>query len=294
MAGRYQRKSGRQALPDFSRKSISKHVAKVTAQKPYVLYPLAIGILGGLSAILLGTSLLPAVIGGGLGIAAWLLDNTLRKQKHSGDYVRKLHEMLALRTQESLASLREELADVGEYSGLDQLERLRRKFEAFDQLLRRKLDPNELTFGRYLGMAEQLYLGGLDNLSTIANITRGLNAINEEHLEKRTDRLGSDDEMTPHERREFEALERRKQLVEEQKELLATLLAQNEKNSGRYRMLLSQDSLTAVRGKRRSIEDRRCGAGGALRDDGRSPCRPFAAALGDAGAGSGDRLRFGF
>ena len=39
-----------------------------------------------------------------------------------------------------------------------------------------------------------------------------------------------------------------------------TLLAQNEKNSGRYRMLLSQDSLTATRGKRRSIEDRRCGA----------------------------------
>ena len=99
----------------------------------------------------------PVPIGGGIGIAAWLLDNTLRKQKHSGDYVRKLHEMLALRTQESMASLREELADVGEYSGLDQLERLRRKFEAFDQLLRRKLDPNELTFGRYLGMAEQLF-----------------------------------------------------------------------------------------------------------------------------------------
>ena len=70
MAGRYQRKSGRQALPDFSRKSISKHVAKVTAQKPYVLSPLAIGILGGLSAILLGTSFLPALIGGGIGIAA--------------------------------------------------------------------------------------------------------------------------------------------------------------------------------------------------------------------------------
>ena len=38
------------------------------------------------------------------------------------------------------------------------------------------------------------------------------------------------------------------------------LLAQNEKNSGRYRMLLSQDELPASRGKRRSIEDRRNGA----------------------------------
>jgi hypothetical protein len=229
MAGRYEQKgAGRSSLPDFSRKSISKHVAKVTAQKPYVLYPLAIGILGGLSALLLGTTVIPALVGGGIGIAAWLLDNTLRKGKHSSAYVRSLNEMLALRTQESLASLREELATVGEYSALDQLERLKRKFDAFEQLLRRKLNPNELTFGRYLGMAEQLYLGGLDNLSTIGNIRRGLNAINEEHLERRTERLDADSRMTEQEQREFEALERRKELVDKQKEILSTLLAQNE------------------------------------------------------------------
>lgn len=228
MAGQYDQGSSKRSLPDFSRKSISKHVAKATAQKPYVLYPLAIGILGGLSALLLGTTLIPALVGGGIGIAAWLLDNTLRKDKHSSRYVRKLNEILALRTQESLSSLREDLATVGEYPGLDQLERLKRKFDAFDKLLRRKLNPDELTFGRYLGMAEQLYLGGLDNLSTIANIKRGLNAISEEHLEKRTERLDSDTEMSDNERRELEALERRKQLVEKQKELLSTLLAQNE------------------------------------------------------------------
>ncbi|WP_305098637.1 radical SAM protein [Croceibacterium aestuarii] len=39
-----------------------------------------------------------------------------------------------------------------------------------------------------------------------------------------------------------------------------TLLAQNEKNSGRYRMKLSQDQLTTALGKRRSVEDRRRGA----------------------------------
>lgn len=38
------------------------------------------------------------------------------------------------------------------------------------------------------------------------------------------------------------------------------LLVQNEKNSGRYRMMLSQDRLTANRGIRRSAEDRRRGA----------------------------------
>ena len=39
-----------------------------------------------------------------------------------------------------------------------------------------------------------------------------------------------------------------------------SLLAQNEKNAGRYRMMLSQGQLTAVSGVRRAVEDRRRGA----------------------------------
>ena len=39
-----------------------------------------------------------------------------------------------------------------------------------------------------------------------------------------------------------------------------TLLAQNEKNSGRYRMMLSQDQLATALGKQRSVDDRRRGA----------------------------------
>jgi oxygen-independent coproporphyrinogen-3 oxidase len=40
---------------------------------------------------------------------------------------------------------------------------------------------------------------------------------------------------------------------------LTELMWQNEKNAGRYRMILSQDQLTAERGKRRSPDDRRRG-----------------------------------
>lgn len=39
-----------------------------------------------------------------------------------------------------------------------------------------------------------------------------------------------------------------------------TLLAQNEKNSGRYRMLLSQDRFATTLGKKRSVDDRRRGS----------------------------------
>ena len=216
------------SLPDFSRRAISRQVAAVTAQKPYVLYPLAIGLLGGLSAALLGTSLLPVLVGGGVGLSAWILDNTLRREHHANDYVNRLHESLVRRTQASLASLEAELEEVGETDGYDQLQRLRQKYAAFEGLLRRKLNPGELTFGRYLGMAEQLYLGGLDNLNTIADIRRSLNAINAAHIEQRTDSITSDGIIDETEQQEMAALTRRKALLEQQSSHVISLLALNE------------------------------------------------------------------
>jgi hypothetical protein len=229
MAGDYQEEATqKRALPDFSRRAIGRQVAAVTAQKPYVLYPLAAGLLGGLSALLLGTPLLPALIGGGIGFAAWVFDNTLRREHHANDYVSRLHEMLARRTQASLATLEAELQEVGESGGYEQLKRLKQKYEAFEGLLRRKLNPSELTFGRYLGMAEQLYLGGLDNLNTLSHIRRGLNAINLPHIQQRTEQIMRNGEIDETEKQEMEALSRRQALMLQQREQIATLLAQNE------------------------------------------------------------------
>jgi hypothetical protein len=229
MPGDYEeQRKGRRSLPDFSHRAITRQVVTATAQKPYVLYPLAVGLLGGLSALLLGTSLLPALIGGGVGIAAWIFDNTLRRERHANDYVSKLHEMLECRTQASLASLEAELKEVGESGGYEQLKRLKQKYETFDSLLRRKLNPSELTFGRYLGMAEQLYLGGLDNLNTITHIRRGLNAINPSHIQRRVDQIVRDGEVDASEEQEMQALSRRQALMLQQREQIAALMAQNE------------------------------------------------------------------
>ncbi|MEJ2622553.1 MAG: hypothetical protein P8163_20575, partial [Candidatus Thiodiazotropha sp.] len=140
----------------------------------------------------------------------------------------QLHELLEQRTQASLVSLEAELKEVGETDGLEQLKRLKQKYETFDSLLRRKLEPSELTFGRYLGMAEQLYLGGLDNLNILTHIRRGLNAINPSHIQRRVDQIVRDGEVDATEKQEMEALSQRQALMLRQREQIASLLAQNE------------------------------------------------------------------
>lgn len=254
MSGEYDKARNSSAPPDFSRKAIRRQVAVHTAQKPYVLYPLAIGLLGGFSALLLGTPILPLLIGGGIGLGAWIVDNTLRREHHANNYVSQLHDMLVRRTQASLTSLESELKAVGEGDGGEQLQRLKQKYSAFERLLRRKLNPSELTYGRYLGMAEQLYLGGLDNLNTIANIRRGLNAIDPSHIDQRTEHIHSDGIIDPHEQQELDALGLRKRLMEQQQSHIAALLTQNESAMTRLDKVMASIATLNLGDRRASMD----------------------------------------
>lgn len=216
---------------DFSAKAISRAVLKTTAQGPLVLYPLALGILGGLAALLLSPSLLfigSAAAGAVLGLGAWVIDATLRREKHAGDYLRRMHELLEGEVARSIQRLRQDLKEEGFKPGLGQVDRLQEKYEAFQELLRRKLNPEELTFSRYLGMTEQVFLAGLDNLGRTVDVLKGINAIDEEHIRHRLLELDAEGRSEQSQRLEYETLTNRLRLLAAQREKIESWLAQNE------------------------------------------------------------------
>jgi hypothetical protein len=62
---------------DLSPAAVSRAVLTTTLQKPYVLYPAAVAILGAAAAILLGPSswfVLPALAGAVVAVGAWAGD----------------------------------------------------------------------------------------------------------------------------------------------------------------------------------------------------------------------------
>lgn len=217
--------------PDFSAGAISRAVVARTAQKPYVLYPLAVGLLGGLAVAVLGPSTLfvvPAVLGAVIGLGGWALDATLRRERHAGDYLRQLQRLLAGQVDAGIQTLERDLAEVGSTQGLNQLDRLRGKYTAFEQLLRRKLNPDELTYSRYLGITEQVFLAGLDNLKRVADTSKGMSAIDENHVLGRIEQLRTLAQPSVMEAREIEALETRLALFHRQAERTQDWLSQNE------------------------------------------------------------------
>jgi len=216
---------------DFSPQAVSRAVLNATLQKPYVLYPTAVGVLGGLAAVVLGPSLLflaPAAAGLTLGVGGWALDFALRRDKLAAEYINRLRESLAGRVDDTIARLRGELAEMNFDAGLAQMDELKKKFTAFGDLLRRKLNLQEVTFTRYLGMTEQVFLGGLDNLGRISDTLKGLSAIDVEHIQRRLTVLHTDGVDSPAQDREIATLNERLSLRAQQRDLIDRLLSENE------------------------------------------------------------------
>jgi hypothetical protein len=228
-AGRYADKQGGKA--DFSPQAITRAVLKSTVQKPYVLYPAAVGILGGMAALLLSPSWLfvvPAAMGATIGLGAWAIDATIRREQHAGEYLHHMQQILAGRVDRTIGTLEKELREVGSEKGLGQLERLRSKYQAFEELLRRKLDPDEITFRRYRVMTEQVFLAGLDNLKHVSDTLKGSSAIDEVHVRQRLQHLDAQDSLGAAEQGEYSSLEARLELLGSQRVKVQELFSQNE------------------------------------------------------------------
>ena len=221
----------RAKLADLSPRAVTRAVLRETLQKPYVLYPAAVGVLGGLAALLLGPTMLfvaPAAVGLTLGLGSWALDYSLRRDKHAAEYLKRLHEALSGRVEATITRLRGELEALDFEPGLSQMTQLKAKFHAFEALLRRKLDPAEVTFSRYLGMTEQVFLGGLDNLTRLSDALQGLSAIDVQHIARRIHDLENDGVESTAQDRELAALRDRHALLDSQRGLVDRLLAENE------------------------------------------------------------------
>lgn len=217
--------------PDFSPSAVSRAVMNQTLQKPHVLYPTAIGILGGVACLLLGPAtffVAPAIVGGALGAGSWAFEYLFKRDQHARDYMQSMHQILAGRVEETMRVLNNELHDHKFDPGIAQIEVLRDKYAAFAELLRRKLDPNEMTFTRYLGMGEQVFLGGLDNLARISDALKSSATNDADDIRDRIRHLQRDGIDSAAQDQEEAALNARLQLMKQQQEKVFGWLAENE------------------------------------------------------------------
>ena len=216
---------------DFSPQAVKRAVLMRTLQRPRVLYPTAVGCLGGLAALLLGPAavfVVPALLGLGVGAGSWAVDNTINQQKNSAEYLLRLRERISGQRSASLARLQGNLGKLGFQAGLEQLDQLQKKFDAFQDLLGRKLNPEELTYGRYLAMTEQVFLAGIDNLNRVADTLLALATIDITKLQARIHELETDNVESKGQDLEIQTLRERMVFHDQQRERIDQWLGENE------------------------------------------------------------------
>lgn len=99
------------------------------------------------------------------------VDGGLANNENSGEFARKQlkRSFMKLQAMDGCEVIAEQ--------GLEHFVQAEQRFHSFDRVLRMKLQPTELTFSRYHGAAEQVFLSIMDRLSEVSELLASIESI---------------------------------------------------------------------------------------------------------------------
>lgn len=223
---------------DFLPKAIRNAVLDIGIKHPATIYPVAIGVSSSFVGWLFGLPFLYIIALAGILLGpAWAVSQIFFfNEKIGSSYIRRLNE----KQQEYERYVRESL-EIGlkecrnikgleEHAtqGAEQCKSIKTKLENIQELLELKLRSGEITFGRFLGAAEQVSLSVLDNLQSVVSTLKSASSINTDYIRNRFDELARRGQRTEDDIKEEEALKKRLHIREDQLFKVNRLLTLNE------------------------------------------------------------------
>lgn len=221
------------------RVGVKRAVLSKSIQHPLTLYPTAVGVLGVLALGLFGPS--AAVVGAigagfGLGLGSWATHYFLRGDRLASEHLREAHEVLEQRKRELLSGLAARLKEAKRHPGVadyvsqavEQLNMIQQRFETFRSLLGDKIRPEEISYGRFFVVGEQVFLAVLDGLHSIAARLHSISTIDPRYIDQRLKALNRLKTLAPADHEEAATLKAREDLRERQLHRINELLTFNE------------------------------------------------------------------
>ena len=211
---------------DLSRKAMRNEVYKASAQAPVTLYSATTFALSSFYLLLVGLNpiaLAGAVAGGTVAFGNWVWQAFINRDSRAAKIIEKYRQQLEAERSAAIDNLNRELQDLGDEEGKQQIRLLNEKFSTFTRILAKKFQPEELTYARYLSIAEQVYLGALANLEKVSLTLQSIEAIDLKHIQaqiKQQKKQNNSDTL--------QALEQRLALWNQQQEKALSLKNQNQ------------------------------------------------------------------
>jgi hypothetical protein len=152
----------------------------------------------------------------------------LRRDRIASEYLASANKAILAERELMLQNLEQDLKESGAAEALRQLERFQEKMNAFQEVLGDKLGPHELTHARFLGVAEQVCLSGIDNLRAIALGERSSASIDGGYIRGRIAKLEKSGAASEAKTQELAGLKEQLRVLAGHAERTQQRLAQNE------------------------------------------------------------------
>ncbi|NQU06340.1 MAG: hypothetical protein HQ568_09630 [Calditrichaeota bacterium] len=218
-------------ISDFSPKAIRRALKKQARNHWSTRYSTVFLLLSLLGGGLFGFSeiIFFAIIGStGVGCLSWVYNYYIKSGKFELEYINELQKALREKTEKKRLRLKEDLIELDCKDGALQLDKFQAKFDCLIELLADKLNTGEVTFGRYFGIAQEILLSGIDNLSAVASALKSVREIDKRYIDKQIKTLHASSEQGNDVIKEIETLEERLSILEKQEKKVSHLLLENE------------------------------------------------------------------
>ncbi len=167
---------------------IKKKLLKQSLGSAVVAYPTALTALGLVAGGLFGfTAVLTSLIalGASVSIGGFTTLFALKRDENIKKIMSQITQEMEKRREMVVKDLKENIAQFKLRKAETQLESFQSHFATFVDVLDDRFNPTELTFLRYMNVAEQVYLSGMDNLRDAVISHKAINATNIQDLESR-------------------------------------------------------------------------------------------------------------
>lgn len=246
-----------QHLPDFSAKASKKVLLKETLLHPLTLYAGGAGLLSLLGIGLFGANWLNgsiAMVTIAISFGTWIFNYCARSELYIGRHLESLQKIMESQKKALTEKLSGSLAQIVPTGGTEDLVKQARaqfpmvnsKFEGFKSLLADKFAPTEITYGRYLGSGEQIYLSVLDQLNQVVTLFKSIEATDLKYTKNRMDDLRKNlTSLSSDDRDELVALEKRVKIMEDSIREIDRILSRNEE--GLTALDLARSSIASIK-----------------------------------------------
>ncbi len=223
---------------DYLPSAIKKAVISVGAKHPVTVYPIALGFscafIGWLFAIplLIKIGIAGLILGPAYALGAIFIFNKKTSSqyvnlmnKRQKEYERYIKILIKKGLQETKSIPGAEQFAI---QGTKQFDDTEEKYQNVKELLDIKLKDTELTYGRFLGAAEQVSLSVLDNLKNVISLIKSAGSIHPDYINKQIKAITSNETMTKEDENQIVTLKQRLDLHGQQFGKVKQLLAKNE------------------------------------------------------------------